>query len=231
MDRSNINTFAFWRRTISTSVVRLATESKVKSNESASKAYSDTLLLPKTNFPLRADAAKREITFRKRCTEDLYLWQLENNPKELFILHDGPPYANGNLHIGWDCHGLPIELKALSELKVRADGTVLSPMEIRKIARECALKAIETQKQDFMSWCIIGDWKNAYRTLAGTRERRGGREDKEYEVRQLKVFHAMVKKGYIYRQNKPVYWSPSSRTALAEAELEYHDDHRSRSVY
>ncbi|CAG8494859.1 11034_t:CDS:10 [Ambispora leptoticha] len=216
--RSKLSTFAFGHRTIATSVARLATESKVKSNEAASKAYSDTLLLPKTNFPLRADAAKREITFRKRCTEDLYLWQLEHNPKELFILHDGPPYANGNLHIGWDCHGLPIELKALSELK--ADGTVLSPMEIRKIARECALKAIETQRQDFMSWGIIGDWDNTYRTL-----------DKEYEVRQLKVFHAMVKKGYIYRQNKPVYWSPSSRTALAEAELEYRDDHESRSVY
>ncbi|CAG8604790.1 1106_t:CDS:2, partial [Ambispora gerdemannii] len=85
------------------------------------------------------------------------------NPEPKYLLFDFEIFIS---YIpGWDCHGLPIELKTLSELKVRADGTVLSPMEIRKIARECALKAIETQKQDFMNWCIIGDWKNAYRTL------------------------------------------------------------------
>ncbi|PKY33247.1 Nucleotidylyl transferase [Rhizophagus irregularis] len=151
-------------------------------NNDLSKLYSDTLLLPKTNFPLRADAANREILFQDRCSKDLYKWQIENNPKEMFILHDGPPYADGT--------------------------------------KKSALEALEIQRKEFISWGIMGDWENPYRTL-----------DKEYEVRQLQVFHNMMKKGYIYRQNKPVHWSPSSRTALAEAELEYHDDHQSKSVY
>ncbi|CAG8795482.1 18341_t:CDS:2, partial [Racocetra persica] len=187
-----------------------------KPQNTKSKKYGETLLLPKTNFPLRADAVNREHLFRDRCTKDLYSWQLKNNSNRLFILHDGPPYANGNLHI---------ELKALSELK-NVDKSSLPPMQIRSTARKCALSTIEIQKSEFMSWAIMGDWDNPYKTL-----------DKEYEVRQLKLFHEMVKKdissnvGYIYRQNKPVYWSPSSRTALAEAELEYQNDHKSRSVY
>ncbi|RUP52396.1 hypothetical protein BC936DRAFT_144633 [Jimgerdemannia flammicorona] len=212
----------------------------------ANPSYADTLLLPKTTFPLRADAVNREHAFRDRCTTDLYHWQLENNPKDLFVLHDGPPYANGGLHIGhainkilkditnrykvlqghrvhyvpgWDCHGLPIELKALEELK-NIDGSQLTPTEIRKMARARALSEVEKQKQGFISWGVMGDWDNAYKTL-----------DKDFEVRQLKVFKKMVNKGYIYRQHKPVYWSPSSKTALAEAELEYKDDHLSRSIY
>ncbi|RIB05940.1 isoleucine--tRNA ligase [Gigaspora rosea] len=218
----------------------------LKPSTTKSKEYAETLLLPKTKFPLRADAVNREHLFRDRCTKDLYTWQLKNNSKPLFILHDGPPYANGNLHIGhalnkvlkdiinrykvlkghkvafipgWDCHGLPIELKALSELK-NVDKSLLTPMQIRFTARKCALNTIEIQMSEFRSWAIMGDWDNSYKTL-----------EKDYEVRQLKLFHEMVKKGYIYRQNKPVYWSPSSRTALAEAELEYYNDHKSRSVY
>ncbi|CAB4373577.1 unnamed protein product [Rhizophagus irregularis] len=128
-------------------------KSKVNNND-LSKLYSDTLLLPKTNFPLRADAANREILFQDRWSKDLYKWQIENNPKEMFILHDGPPYANGSLHIGhalnkvlkdiinrykilhgykvnyipgWDCHGLPIELKALKELR-GVDKSSLTPL-------------------------------------------------------------------------------------------------------
>ncbi|CAB5357408.1 unnamed protein product [Rhizophagus irregularis] len=216
-------------------------KSKVNNND-LSKLYSDTLLLPKTNFPLRADAANREILFQDRCSKDLYKWQIENNPKEMFILHDGPPYADGShalnkilkdiinrykvLHgykvnyiPGWDCHGLPIELKALKELR-GVDKSSLTPLQIRDVAKKSALEALEIQRKEFISWGIMGDWENPYRTL-----------DKEYEVRQLQVFHNMMKKGYIYRQNKPVHWSPSSRTALAEAELEYHDDHQSKSVY
>ncbi|RIA87776.1 Isoleucyl-tRNA synthetase [Glomus cerebriforme] len=219
---------------------------KANNNDNLNKKYSDTLLLPKTNFSLRADTVNREILFQDRCSKDLYQWQIENNPKELFILHDGPPYANGNLHIGhalnkilkdiinrykvlhgykvnyipgWDCHGLPIELKALTELK-NVDKSSLTPLQIREVAKKSALDALEVQRKEFTSWGIMGDWENPYKTL-----------DKEYEVRQLQVFHKMMKKGYIYRQNKPVYWSPSSRTALAEAELEYRDDHQSRSVY
>ncbi|CAJ0636122.1 11131_t:CDS:10 [Entrophospora sp. SA101] len=216
------------------------------SSKETNSTYSNTLLLPQTSFQLKANAIKREPLFRDRCTIDLYEWQLENNPKELFILHDGPPYANGNLHIGhalnkilkdiinrykilqgykvnfipgWDCHGLPIEFKALSSFK-NVKFATLKPMEIRKAAKESAMIALNVQKGEFESWGIIGDWKNPYKTL-----------DKEYEIRQLKVFHEMVKKGYIYRQNKPVYWSPSSRTALAEAELEYNENHISNSVY
>ncbi|CAB5186091.1 unnamed protein product [Rhizophagus irregularis] len=193
--------------------------------------FHHNLLRKRNYFPIKftlkfsrtlADAANREILFQDRCSKDLYKWQIENNPKEMFILHDGPPYADGShalnkilkdiinrykvLHgykvnyiPGWDCHG---------------------PLQIRDVEKKSALEALEIQRKEFISWGIMGDWENPYRTL-----------DKEYEVRQLQVFHNMMKKGYIYRQNKPVHWSPSSRTALAEAELEYRDDHQSKSVY
>ncbi|KAI9258793.1 Isoleucyl-tRNA synthetase [Phascolomyces articulosus] len=207
--------------------------------------YTDTLLLPKTSFPLRANAATREHLFHDRSTKDLYPWQLKNNPKDLFILHDGPPYANGDVHIGhalnkilkdiinrykmlqghkvwyrpgWDCHGLPIELKALEA--IRQKGSELSAVQIRQIARKRALSEIEKQKKSFKSWGVMGDWEHPYRTL-----------DKDYEIRQLRVFREMMKRGYIYRQLKPVYWSPSSKSALAEAELEYNEQHVSRSVH
>ncbi|KAF9427827.1 hypothetical protein BGZ94_004081 [Podila epigama] len=208
--------------------------------------FSSTLLLPKTDFPLRADPANREAAFRKRCTTDLYHWQRENNPGELFVLHDGPPYANGRLHLGhalnklikdfvnrhkvmrgfkvdyrpgWDCHGLPIELKALAELKA-VDRTKLSPIQVREVAQASARAAVAVQKQEFLSYGVMGDFENGYLTM-----------DKDFETRQLKVFYEMMDKGLIYRANKPVYWSPSSQTALAESELEYKDDHKSRSAW
>ncbi|KAI9317679.1 tRNA synthetases class I-domain-containing protein [Dichotomocladium elegans] len=216
-----------------------------KSAQQPKNPYTDTILLPKTPFPLRANAVVREHLFKDRCTKDLYDWQLKNNPKDLFVLHDGPPYANGDVHLGhalnkilkdivnrykmiqghkvwyrpgWDCHGLPIELKALEQ--IRQSGTKLSAMEIRQLAKKRALSEIEKQKKDFRSWAVIGDWENAYQTMT-----------KDYEIRQLRVFHEMMKKGYIYRQMKPVYWSPSSKSALAEAELEYNEQHISRSIY
>ncbi|KAI7866332.1 isoleucyl-tRNA synthetase [Spinellus fusiger] len=209
--------------------------------------YTETLLLPKTKFPLRAEAAKREHMYLDRCTKELYPWQLENNPKSPFILHDGPPYANGNLHSGhalnrvlkdivnrhkvmlghkviyrpgWDCHGLPIEMKALEEIRKKGTTTDLSPVEIRRLARKKALFEVERQKKDVMSWGVLGEWENPYMTLT-----------KDYEIRQLQLFHDMIKKGYIYRQLKPVYWSPSSRSALAEAELEYNENHVSQSIH
>ncbi|KAI9306408.1 tRNA synthetases class I-domain-containing protein [Cunninghamella echinulata] len=209
--------------------------------------YSDTILLPKTSFPLRADAAKREHLFRDRCTTELYPWQLKNNPKDFFILHDGPPYANGSVHSGhalnkilkditnryqllkgrkvwyrpgWDCHGLPIEIKVLEELKKKGLKHDLSPKEIRTLARKRALKEVDIQKNAFISWGVMGDWDNPYKTL-----------DKDFEIRQLNVFNEMVKKGYIYRQLKPVYWSPSSKSALAESELEYNEAHKSQSIH
>ncbi|ORX51537.1 isoleucyl-tRNA synthetase [Hesseltinella vesiculosa] len=209
--------------------------------------YSHTLQLPKTSFPLRADAAKREHLFRDRTTKDLYPWQLSNNPKDLFVLHDGPPYANGSVHCGhamnkilkdvvnrcqvlngrrvhyrpgWDCHGLPIEMKVLEALREKGKHERMSPTVIRRLARQRALQEIDKQRKSFMSWGVMGEWDHPYRTL-----------DKDYEIRQLGVFHDMVKKGYIYRQLKPVYWSPSSMSALAESELEYKEDHKSRSIH
>ncbi|KAF9284139.1 hypothetical protein BGZ68_004889 [Mortierella alpina] len=208
--------------------------------------YAPTLLLPKTDFPLRADAAVREALFRQRCTTDLYAWQRENNSGDLFVLHDGPPYANGHLHLGhalnkllkdfinrqrvmkgfkvdyrpgWDCHGLPIELKALAELKV-TDRSNLSPTEVRSVAQATAQSAVDSQREEFLSYAVMADWEDGYKTM-----------DKDFETRQLNVFYSMMNKGLIYRANKPVYWSPSSRTALAESELEYKDDHKSRSAW
>ncbi|XP_010216510.1 PREDICTED: isoleucine--tRNA ligase, mitochondrial [Tinamus guttatus] len=175
---------------------------------------------------------------------ELYSWQRQRKAKQEFCLHDGPPYANGDPHVGhalnkilkditnrfhmmrgykvhyvpgWDCHGLPIELKALSEVKETAN---LSPMEIRRKAREFAERAIEKQKSAFIRWGIMADWANCYRTFDG-----------KYEANQLKVFYKMYDKGFIYRDYKPVFWSPSANTALAEAELEYNEQHVSRSVY
>ncbi|KAJ2083602.1 isoleucine-tRNA ligase [Coemansia sp. RSA 988] len=215
-------------------------------SKKAKNPYSHTLKLPQTAFPLRADAARREKQFRDRCTDTLYKWQLEHNHGPQFVLHDGPPYANGELHIGhfmnkvlkdiinryqvmqgkrvlfipgFDGHGLPIEQKALATLKHR-DHELLDPMEIRKLARNFALKAIANQTKGFREYAVMGDWANPYLTI-----------DPAYEASQLEVFKAMVMRGYIYRQYKPVYWSPSSRTALAEAELEYNDGHVSTSVY
>ncbi|KAJ2413795.1 hypothetical protein GGF47_005825, partial [Coemansia sp. RSA 2524] len=119
----------------------------------------------------------------------------------------------------FDGHGLPIEQKALETLKGR-DRDSLDPMEIRKLARNFALKAVARQTESFKEYAVMGDWAHPYMTL-----------DPSYEANQLEIFKAMVEQGYIYRQNKPVYWSPSSRTALAEAELEYNEKHVSTSVY
>ncbi|KAI8970947.1 tRNA synthetases class I-domain-containing protein [Pilobolus umbonatus] len=226
------------RRTFWTSSCRLA---------KTGNPYTNTLLLPKTEFPLRADAARREHLFRDRCTKELYEWQLKHNPKETFILHDGPPYANGNVHTGhamnkilkdivnryrilrgnkvyyrpgWDCHGLPIELKALEQIRKKDKEALLSPTDIRKIARDKALSEVNKQMAAFKSWGIMGDWDNPYLTLSS-----------DYEIRQLRVLIDMIKNGHIYRQLKPVYWSPSSRSALAESELEYNEKHVSRSIH
>ncbi|KIJ14582.1 hypothetical protein PAXINDRAFT_100059, partial [Paxillus involutus ATCC 200175] len=162
-------------------------------------------------------------------------------------MHDGPPYANGHLHIGhalnkilkdiinrfhvsignrvhyfpgWDCHGLPIEMKALQELK--KDPHSLPASTIRDAAKETAEREMKTQKEEFEQFGIMADWgkESTYRTL-----------DHDYEIRQLRVFQQMVSKGLIYRDYRPVYFSPSSRSALAEAELVYKDDHVSHSVY
>ncbi|EWC43816.1 hypothetical protein DRE_07325 [Drechslerella stenobrocha 248] len=219
----------------------------------------DTLKLPVTTFPIRSSltpASAKELL--EKCSDDLYAWQWSNlSSDNTFILHDGPPFANGSLHTGhalnkilkdiilryniklgnrvsyipgWDCHGLPIELKALQNIRGATKDAIspaeavensknLNATEIRGLARGLASSTVEAQKAEFRSWGVIGDWENAYRTM-----------DPDYEVRQLRVFKEMINKGLIYRHFKPVYWSPSSRTALAEAELEYNENHVSKAA-
>lgn len=212
-----------------------------------SGSYKDTVNLPKTNFDMRANAIKREPEIQKFWEENkIYDRLFENNPGELFILHDGPPYANGSLHIGhalnkilkdiinryqmlqgrkvryvpgWDCHGLPIELKVLQNMKP-AERQNLTSLQLRQKAKEFGLATINDQRNNFKRYGIWGDWENPYLTLKP-----------EYEAVQIGVFGQMFLKGYIYRGLKPVHWSPSSKTALAEAELEYPEGHVSRSIY
>ncbi|KAK0114143.1 isoleucine-tRNA ligase [Cadophora gregata] len=217
------------------------------------KSWSSTLRLPKSSFPPRpapADQAK----YLKRCSDDLYEWQSrERSDQKPFVLHDGPPYANGRLHIGhalnkilkdiicrvkvqegrrvvyvpgWDCHGLPIEIKALEQQRLKSkdqDGDAalnLDAIGVRRAARSLAAKTFKEQMKGFREWGVMADWDKAWKTM-----------DKTFEIKQLGVFQEMVKKGLIFRRYKPVYWSPSSRTALAEAELEYKEDHVSTAAY
>ncbi len=210
-------------------------------------SYKDTVNLPKTNFDMRANAIKREPEIQKFWEENkIYERLSEENPGDLFILHDGPPYANGSLHIGhalnkilkdiinryqllrgrkaryvpgWDCHGLPIELKVLQNMK-QAERQNLTSLQLRHKAKEFALSTIDEQRENFKRYGVWGDWEHPYLTLKP-----------EYEAAQIGVFGQMVLKGYIYRGLKPVHWSPSSKTALAEAELEYPEGHTSRSIY
>lgn len=210
-------------------------------------SYKDTVNLPQTKFDMRANAVKREPELQQFWAEHkIYEKLSESNPGEPFILHDGPPYANGAIHMGhtlnkvlkdiinkyqmlkgrkvryvpgWDCHGLPIELKVLQEMKP-AERQSLTPLELRRRAKAWALEQMGQQRESFKRLGIWGDWEHPYLTM-----------QPEYEAAQIHVFGQMALKGYIYRGLKPVYWSPSSRTALAEAELEYPDEHTSRSVY
>ena len=210
-------------------------------------SYKETLNLLETGFGMRANAVKREPELQA-------FWSAEgidqalglNNSGAVFTLHDGPPYANGALHMGhalnkvlkdvinkyqtlrgrrvrfvpgWDCHGLPIELKVLQSMD-QEQRQALTPIKLRKKAAAYARKQVEGQMKGFQRWGIWADWEQPYLTL-----------QKEYEAAQIRVFGEMVLKGHIYRGLKPVHWSPSSRTALAEAELEYPDGHTSPSVY
>ncbi len=207
--------------------------------------YKDTLNMPKTAFPMRGNLGVRELEFQQRWKEiGLYekvLKQNEGNPS--FVLHDGPPYANGDIHIGhtlnkvlkdfvlryktmqgnhtpyvpgWDTHGLPIET-ALSKKGI--DRKTMPLADYRKLCSDFALEQVERQKHQFQRLGILGTWDNPYITLKP-----------EYEARQIKIFASMVKRGLIYKGLKPVYWSPSSESALAEAEIEYMDK-ESTSVY
>jgi isoleucyl-tRNA synthetase len=210
-------------------------------------SYKDTVNLPQTRFDMRANAVKREPELQKFWAEhQIYEKLSQTNPGAPFTLHDGPPYANGALHIGhamnktlkdivnkfqllqgrkaryipgWDCHGLPIELKVLQAMKPE-ERQKLTPIELRQRAKAWALDQVEQQRNSFKRYGVWGDWDHPYLTMTP-----------EYEAAQIGVFGQMALKGYIYRGLKSVHWSPSSRTALAEAELEYPEGHTSRSIY
>ena len=210
-------------------------------------SYKETLNLLQTGFGMRANAVVREPELQAFWAEQgIDLAMGDGNDGPVFTLHDGPPYANGALHMGhalnkvlkdvinkyqvlrgrrvrfvpgWDCHGLPIELKVLQSMD-QEQRRGLTPIKLRKKAAAYARKQVEGQMKGFRRWGIWADWDHPYLTL-----------QKEYEAAQIRVFGEMVLKGHIYRGLKPVHWSPSSRTALAEAELEYPDGHTSPSVY
>ena len=200
--------------------------------------YKDTLLMPETEFQMRGNLPENEKIQREKWEEmDLYNKVREKNKgRKPFVLHDGPPYANGEIHIGhamnkilkdfvnrykmmagfdinfipgWDTHGLPIE-QAITNSGV--DRKSMSKAEFRSLCEKYAYEQIEKQMEGFKSLNAIADWEHPYITL-----------HKEFEAKQVEVFAEMAKKGLIFKGLKPVYWSPSSESALAEAEIEYHD--------
>ena len=209
--------------------------------------YKSTLNLPRTDFPMKADLVAREPERLMRWeTAGLYRGiQARRAGAARFVLHDGPPFANGDVHIGnalnkilkdivvkyktlrgfcapyvpgWDCHGLPIEFKVTQEMR-KAGDTASDAATIRKRCDAYARKYIDIQRAQFKRLGVLGDWENPYLTLA-----------KEYEADELRLFADIVEQGFVYRGKKPVYWSIPCRTALAEAEVEY-KDHVSQSVY
>ena len=206
-----------------------------------SQDYNATLNLPKTDFPMRAGLPKSEpVTLKNWEDEKLYDKLMERNEgKPLFVLHDGPPYANGDIHLGhalnkilkdfivryknmagfkapfvpgWDTHGLPTELKARQKAGIGSSADI-SVVELRKLCEEFVTGYINDQREQFKRLGAIGEWDNPYITLKH-----------EFEAEQIKVFAEMADKGYIYRGLKPVYWCPECKTALAEAEIEYAED-------
>ena len=203
------------------------------------KNYKDTLLMPQTDFPMRGNLGQKEPLVQKVWDEiDLYgLLMKQNHDKPFYVLHDGPPYANGSIHAGtalnkvlkdfvlryknmsgfkapyipgWDTHGLPIENALSKDRKV--DRKSMSTSDFRKLCEAYALEQVAIQKQQFRRLGILGSWDHPYLTL-----------DKTFEAAQIRLFGEMVEKGLIYKGLKPVYWSPSSESALAEAEIEYYD--------
>ena len=209
--------------------------------------YKDTLNLPRTDFSMKADLVTREPQrLEKWLSGKLYeRIQEKRTGGEKFVLHDGPPFANGDVHIGtalnkilkdiivkyqslrgksapylpgWDCHGLPIEFKVTQEMR-KAGDTSSDAATIRKACDAYARKFIDLQRTQFKRLGVLGDWENPYLTL-----------DKEYEADELRMFADIVDQGFVYRGKKPVYWCIPCRTALADAEVEY-ADHASQSIY
>src|SRR5438067_3874335 len=200
-----------------------------------SQNYKDTLNLPRTEFPMKANLAAREPEML-RAWEETHLYrqiQKSREGRELFVLHDGPPFANGDVHMGtalnkilkdfvvksqtmlgkrapyvpgWDCHGLPIEYKVVKESRE------LSPLEVRKKCEEFARKYINIQREQFKRLGVFGDWESPYLTM-----------DPKYEAEILRAFALFVEEGLVYQAQKPVFWSTGAQTALAEAEVEYQE--------
>ena len=208
--------------------------------------YKSTLKLPKTDFPMKANLPKREPETLKHWDDlDLYIRLMEaRKDAESWVLHDGPPYANGRVHLGtalnkilkdfvvrsrsmlgyrtpfvpgWDCHGMPIEYRVSRELGDKA--RVTPKLELRKLCRAEAEKWVDLQRSDFRRLGCIGDWFKPYLTMAP-----------EYDAAEIRVLRKMVEHGYVYRGLRPVHWCFDCRSALAEAEVEYRD-HASPSIY
>jgi len=201
----------------------------------AEKNYKDTLSLPRTDFPMKANLATREPELLKKWDETHLYQKVQKSRqgRELFVLHDGPPFANGDVHMGtalnkilkdlvvksqtmlgkrapyvpgWDCHGLPIEYKVVKESRY------LSPLDVRKRCDAFARKYVDIQRQQFKRLGVLGDWEHPYLTL-----------DPKYEAEILRAFAVFVEKGLVYQSKKPVFWSTGAQTALAEAEVEYQE--------
>ena len=197
--------------------------------------YKDTLNLPKTAFPMKADLATREPEMLKIWEETRLYEQIQKarSDRELFVLHDGPPFANGDVHMGtalnkilkdlvvksktmagfrapfvpgWDCHGLPIEYKVVKETRG------LSPLEVRQRSEAFARKFVDIQREQFKRLGVFGDWENPYLTM-----------NPAYEAEILRAFAVFVERRLVYESMKPVFWSTGAQTALAEAEVEYQD--------
>ncbi len=208
--------------------------------------YNKTVNLPKTSFSMKAELTKKEPLIQKTWEEkNIYKRMVEKNKDgSMYILHDGPPYANGHIHLGhalnkilkdiiikykslngyftpfipgWDCHGLPIEYQIFKDKHLKKEQ--IDYVQFRKEAADYAKKFIEIQKKEFKRLGVFADWENVYLTL-----------NKEYEASIINVFKRLVSKHYIYRMKKPVYWCFDCQTALAEAEIEYQDKF-SDSIY
>ncbi len=208
--------------------------------------YKDTLNLPKTKFPMKANLPKKEPEILKFWEERKINDKAREKRKgaDKFVLHDGPPYANGPIHIGtafnkilkdfinrykfmrgydvpyvpgWDTHGLPIEYQVLKTNKIKKED--IEPVKLREMCREYALKFVEKQKEEFIRLGVRGHWERPYITL-----------DPKYEAKQIEAFGKIALKGYVYRGKKPVFWCSTCETALAAAEVEYWDE-TSPSIY
>ena len=206
--------------------------------------YTRTINLPQTKFSMKADLVKREPERLKKWEKENIYGRLRSRKGEKYVLHDGPPYANGDVHVGtalnkilkdmvvkyktmrgfdapfvpgWDCHGTPIEHQLLKSMNV--DVSKIDLPDFRKKCRQYADKFIGIQRQQFKRLGVFGNWEHPYVTM-----------DYEYEAEIVGAFSSLLQSGYIYRGLKPVHWCPSCRTALAEAEVEY-EDHKSASIY